>query len=89
MKKVNEIVQGCHQKILDDAGIEAISNLGMRMSRENGIDSLGMVTLVLSVEEELGIELDQHLSKIRNAHYIEDFVNIIENIINTKDGGII
>jgi len=80
MKKINEVVQKCHQEILDDAGIDVISNLDMKMSRENGIDSLGMVTLILSVEEELGIELDQFLSEIRNANYLKDFVDIIKGI---------
>lgn len=78
MKDVEDTVIKCHQKILDDAGIKEMSNLNMKMSRENGIDSLGMVLLILGIEEELGINLDQYLAEIRRACYLQELINIIK-----------
>ena len=48
-------------------------------NRESGIDSLGIVTLVLELEERLGIELDSCLADIRKAQTIDDIIKIVQN----------
>lgn len=78
MKNIDEVVKRCYQKVLDDSEIKTAIDLNMRMTRENGIDSLGMVTLILYIEEELGIELDYYLSEIRNAECLRDLINIVK-----------
>lgn len=78
MKDIEEVVKKCCQQVLDDSGLKIVSDINMRMTRENGIDSLGMVTLILSIEEELEVELDYYLSEMRNAEYLRDFINIVK-----------
>ena len=51
----------------------------MCVNRESGIDSLGIVTLVLELEERLGIELDSCLADIRKAQTIDDIIKIVQN----------
>ncbi len=81
MKNVKDVVLQCHNALLKEKGINKISSPDMDMTRENGIDSLGIVSLVLEIEEELGVELDSVLAMIRKSKKIAEFIEVIENAI--------
>ena len=70
---VEKIVLEVHTQLMQDDGIPKVS------CRESGIDSLGIVTLVLELEERLGIELDSCLADIRKAQTIDDIIKIVQN----------
>lgn len=78
---VKQIVMECFEQLLRERAIDTEPDLNMEMSRENGIDSLGIVSLVLSVEEKLGTELDQCLAEIRKCKTIQEFITVVENIV--------
>lgn len=78
MKIVEEAVLNAHNKLLDELGKSRRSTPEAKMSRGFGIDSLGIVTLILTVEEKLDITLDDYLAEIRNAYYVQDFIKIVE-----------
>lgn len=61
--------------------IENTPSPEMTLSRENGIDSLGIVTLILYIEEELGVELDSCLADIRKCKTLSNMMEIIENAV--------
>lgn len=50
----------------------------MTFGRDDAIDSLGIVEFILGVEEELGIELDGCLQKIRLSKTVGEVIQIIE-----------
>ncbi len=50
---VEKIVLEVHTQLMQDDGIPKVSCREMCVNRESGIDSLGIVTLVLELEERL------------------------------------
>lgn len=76
--KVNDAIIKNFQQILDESGIEAVITEETELNRDMGIDSLGIVNLILSIEEDLEIELDDYLAEIRNAHTVKELSAIIE-----------
>ncbi len=59
MNSVREVVLEQHTKLLQVRGIDMQSNEEMEFVRNYAIDSLGIVELILSIEEELDVELDE------------------------------
>lgn len=80
MKDMNikQALLDCHNKILKENNIELDSNLDMEMNMKNGIDSMGIVELVLDLEETLDIELDSVLADIRKCNTMQELLNILE-----------
>lgn len=76
--KIEHIVLDCHNKVLREFDICKVSDLDMAMKPENGIDSLGIVSLVLEIEDQLNIELDDVLMDIRACKTIRELVDIVE-----------
>ena len=52
----------------------------MELNRENGIDSLGIVSLVVLLEEKLEFDADKYLADIRNCKRVTDLVELMEKI---------
>lgn len=75
---VEKIVLEVHTKLMQEEGIPKVSNRQMKVNRENGIDSLGIVTMVLEIEEKLEIDLDDCLADIRRAGNIDDIIKIVQ-----------
>lgn len=75
---VEKIVLEVHTKLMQDEGISKESCREMKVDRESGIDSLGIVSMVLEIEEQLGIELDNCLADIRRARTIDDIIKIVQ-----------
>lgn len=82
---VEEIVLEVHTKLMQDEGIPKESCREMRVVRESGIDSLGIVTMVLEIEERLGVDLDSCLADIRRARTIDDIIKIVEEKYDEKE----
>lgn len=56
-------------------------NLETKLERDIGIDSLGIVTLILEIEDKFCINCDDFLNQIRNASQVKDLCNIISIIV--------
>lgn len=78
MNKVEEIVLKCHNDLLAERGINIVSDFNTEMNRENGIDSLGLVSLILQIEDELGMDLDECLADIRNSKTVGEVIQAIQ-----------
>lgn len=78
IKLVEDVVIEAHNELLDELGKTRRSTLDAKMSRGFGIDSLGLVTLVITVEEKLDISLEEYLADVRNCYYVQDFINTVE-----------
>lgn len=82
---IEKIVLDVHTKLMGEEGIYKVSNKEMRVGRECGIDSLGIVTMVLEIEERLGVDLDSCLADIRRARTIDDIIKVVEEKCNEKN----
>ena len=78
MKDVKEIVLKQHTNLMNSRGVNKQSSEDMTFGRDDAIDSLGIVEFILGVEEELGIELDGCLQKIRLSKTVGEVIQIIE-----------
>ena len=78
IKIVENAVIEAHNELLDELGKTRRSTPDAKMSRGFGIDSLGLVTLVIMVEEKLDISLEDYLVDIRSSYYVQDFINAVE-----------
>lgn len=83
MTRVEEVVCRVHTKIMREQGSDMESSPDLAFTRDNGIDSLGIVNMILDIEDELNIELDGCLQEIRECHTIADVIKVIENYCDT------
>lgn len=79
MDSYKKIVLECLQKVLDEKGIKKKAELNMKCNRENGMDSLGIVSLILNIEEEINCDLDNVLANIRRCENVYELVEIVVN----------
>lgn len=61
-------------------------SLETKLGREEGIDSLGIVQLIIEVEESFNINCDEYLIDIRNASNIKALCNIVCKMIEEDKG---
>ncbi len=69
------------QEVLDEKNIKDTVELSWECTRENGIDSLSIVSIILAIEEELDCELDGALAEIRKSKTIEEIIKAVEKEI--------
>lgn len=81
MENVREIILKCYSRLMKEKNIEITPTTETMLSRDSGIDSLGIVTLILDIEEELGVELDSYLADIRKCKTLFEMMRIIENAV--------
>lgn len=75
-KKVLE----CQGRLYSDNDIDLEPSLEHEFDRDHGIDSLGVVNFVVDLEDELGVDLDNVLGKIRSCKTFNEVVDIISNM---------
>lgn len=78
MSRVEEVVLKVHTNLMKSRDINRESSRDLEVRRRNGIDSLGIVSIILEIEEELGIELDECLADIRKCRTIGDIIDVIQ-----------
>lgn len=54
------------------------------LTREIGIDSMGIVSLILLLEEKMEIELDNYLIDIRKCRRVEELVQMLIRIQDSE-----
>lgn len=82
MINIKERVEDCLRKVLKEQGVlsDNVSSETL-LIRENGIDSLGIVSLILEIEEEFEIDLDLYLPEIRKCNTLGELEKIVESVI--------
>lgn len=79
---ISESVLECCRAVIEENKKDINVDESTLISRENGIDSLGMVTLVIDIEEKFDIDLDEHLSDIRKCKTIGELIEIVAKVVN-------
>lgn len=77
MKDVKEVVIKLHTNLMHEKGIKKESSPDLEIRPRNGITSESIVLLILNIEEELGIELDDYLAKIRLCKTIGALIDVV------------
>jgi acyl carrier protein len=77
MANIEEIVLTCYQCVLDEIGLNITADIKNKVGKETGLDSLGFVNLILSIEEKLNKELDPVLIELRKCKNLEEIIKII------------
>lgn len=78
---INESILECCKSVIEANNEQIMVNESTLISRENGIDSLAMVTLVIDIEEKFNIDLDEHLSEIRKCKTIGQLIEIVTEVV--------
>lgn len=81
---VKKIVLDSHTKLMAERNIDKISSPELEIRPKNGIDSLGIVNMILDIEEALDVELDSYLPRIRQCKTIGLLIEIVEEAIANK-----
>lgn len=81
MKTVEENIIDIVKKITEKDEISLDTKLG----RESGIDSLGIVTLIIEIEEMFKINCDDFIIQIRNAQDVKSLCEIVCIMIEQKN----
>ena len=71
------VVESC-KKVIKENNEKINVTEETEISIENGIDSLGIVTIIFEIEEQLEIELDEYLSYVRRCKTIGDLIGVVE-----------
>ncbi len=81
---IRETVTMCCKKIMEKSRGSIEVDMDTAISRDKGIDSLGIVNLVLELEDQFGIELDDHLGDIRKCETVRNLVDVMTGVIGKE-----
>jgi acyl carrier protein len=76
-------VLACYKQLLVERGISIDGSeisIDTTITRNNGLDSIGIVNFLMILEESLGKELDEVLTEIRNSKTLRDIADLLERI---------
>lgn len=60
------------------------TTLNIETTRENGINSLSIVSLILDIEDVFEINLDDSLKEIRSAKTLKEIADIVDRVVALK-----
>lgn len=75
---VEQSVKKNTQKILNKFVPNTVVSYETELINYNGFDSLGIVKMIVEIEDDLNIELDDYLVDIRNAKTVGSLIKIID-----------
>jgi acyl carrier protein len=75
---IADTVLDCYKEVLEDGPSNIEPSLDAVNGAESGLDSLGLVNLMILIEERLDITLESVLIDIRKSHKLSDIVKLVE-----------
>jgi acyl carrier protein len=81
MKNIEEVVLDAYKAVLADQGNDTVPSLDVVIGRNSGLDSLGLVNLMVEIEEALDITLESVLTEIRQAHKLTELVPLVQRAV--------
>lgn len=81
---MKETVIICCKEIIEKSKGNIEVDMDTVISRDTGIDSLGIVNLVLELEDKFGVELDNYLADIRKCETVRDLVDVMTGVIEKE-----
>lgn len=80
---IKESVIECCETIISETVSGIVVDENTLITRENGIDSLGIVSLVLELEEKFEIDLDDYLAEIRSCKDVNALIEVVTKAKNS------
>lgn len=77
MQEFENIVIKCCQEVVSENHSDIEVDMDICLTNELGFDSLGIVSLVLLLEEKLEMDLDEYLMEIRNSNNVAQLIQAI------------
>ena len=77
MREFENIVIKCCQEVTSENHSDIEVDMDTELTNDLGFDSLGVVSLVLLLEENLEIDLDEYLMEIRDSNSVAQLVQVI------------
>ena len=77
MCEIKNIVIKCCQEVISENHSDIKLDMGTELTNDLGFDSLGIVSLILLLEENLNIDLDEYLMEIRDCNSVDQLVQVI------------
>lgn len=77
-KRTFELVSQCYKNVLAEDGIIKEITPETPVMDEGCLDSMGIVSLIIELEDQFNLDLDDHLLEIRAAKNVSQLVTIIE-----------
>ncbi len=88
MDQVEAAVLKIHTELMGSKAIDRESSRDLEVKGSNGIDSLGIVSMILGIEEELDVDLDDCLAHIRKCRTIGDIIDVVSaEVMNQNKEG--
>ncbi|WP_419871391.1 phosphopantetheine-binding protein [Candidatus Pristimantibacillus sp. PTI5] len=81
MVNVEQIVLESYAKVLEEANLNFKPSLDVVIGRDSGLDSLGLVNLMIEIEEALDITLESVLVEIRQSHKLNELVALVQRAL--------
>ncbi|KGE19745.1 hypothetical protein [Paenibacillus wynnii] len=86
--RIEKVVLNCYKRILQELESDALPCLDAKIgSRGSGLDSLGVVSLIVEIEEELEMNLDSILVSLRQSEKLVDIIPLLEALVEEKSCG--
>lgn len=72
----------CINRVIEEMELDAVEvTESTPLTREYGIDSMGLVSLVIELEDTFDIELDDYLADIRKSATVSELVGVIQGVL--------
>ncbi len=84
MVNVEQIVMESYKKVLDASGSTITPSLDAVIGRNSGLDSLGLVNLMIEIEEALDITLETVLTEIRQSQKLSEIVPLVLRVLEVR-----
>jgi acyl carrier protein len=85
MNAIEQVVLESYKKILLEEGISDIPEvLDIPVKRETGLDSLGLVNLMVEIEEALDITLEPVLADIRQSSSLQEIAILVARAVEVS-----
>ncbi|WP_127530186.1 acyl carrier protein [Paenibacillus kobensis] len=81
MTNIEQAIMDCYKKVLEESGLNIEPSMDVTIGRDSGLDSLGLVNLMIEIEEMFDITLASVLVEIRQSHKLSELVPLIERAI--------
>ncbi len=76
----NLVLEAYNEFLLENGISNTDINLDVKLGREAGLDSMGIVNFIIILEEKMDVSLDNVLAQIRKSKDLKGIVQILKKL---------
>ncbi len=77
----NLVLEAYNEFLLENGISNTDINLDVKLGREAGLDSMGIVNFIIILEEKMDVSLDNVLAQIRKSKDLKGIVQILKKLL--------